>query len=156
MLVKAPTAWAKITGKPQPGYTKTQNEWSLDVGIDEHNLEVLKKEGVDLSYVKPAVNEKTGKTHVLGMPYIKFTRKEFKADGSAGKPFKVVDRFGKPWEDDKKIGNTSLLNVKFMVNETPQGKMKPAALAIQVWELSEYDGEEEFPVADVDESWSED
>ena len=156
MIAKAPIAWAKVTGKPQPGYNKTQLEWSFDIGVTDAVLEVLKKADVDLSYVKPATNPKTGKTHTLGMPYIKFTRKEIKADGSPGKPFKIVDQFGKPWDETKQIGNGSLVNVKFMVNETPQGKNKPSALAIQVWELAEYEGEEDFPVADANENWGED
>lgn len=153
MLPKVPSAWAKITGAPQPGYTKTQLEWSVDVGITEEALEVLKKAGVSLDkYLKPATNPKTGKTHVLNMPYLKFTRRELKEDGSKAKPFKVVDRKGNPWDPDVQIGNGSILNIKFLTNETRNGDIKPSAIAIQVWELNEYAGEDEFPVADG-EDW---
>ena len=157
MIAKAPIAWARITGEPHPGYNKTQKEWDFDVGVTEEVLETLKKEGVSIGqYVKPKTNPKSGKDHALGMDYLKFTRKEIKADGSPSKPFKVVDRYGKPWDPNVKIGNGSLANIKFAVNETQNGHFKPAALAIQIWELVEYGGDDAFPIAEGDENWDKD
>jgi hypothetical protein len=153
-MIRGPVAWAKVLGKPQPGYDKRQLEWSFDVGLDKTSIAKFKELGC-ADYVKPAVNPKNGKKHVLDMPYAKFTRKEKKFDGSDGKPISVVDNKGKPWPEDKLIGNGSIINVKFAVNEKQSGGMKPSVVAIQVWEYKEYEGGESFPTdEDGEESWA--
>lgn len=154
-MMQGPIYWAKVTGEPQPGFTKSILEWSFDLGVTDNVLEACKKEDVTLKqYIKPATNPKSGKTHASGMDYIKFIRKAVKADGTPGKPFKVVDNKGRPWPEDKRIGNGSIVNVKFSVQETPQGNIKPSAIAIQVWELKEFEGDDAFPIAEDDgEAW---
>lgn len=152
-MIQGPIAWAKVLGKPQPGYTKSQLEWSFDVGVDKATAKKLKELEV-ADYIKPATNDK-GKTHVLGTDYIKFSRREIKVDGTKAKPIRVVDANGKDWPEDKMIGNGSIVNVKFAVNEKKTGGMKPSVIAIQVWEYKEYEGGESFPTreSDGEEAW---
>lgn len=150
-MIQGPIAWAKL-GKPQPGYTKSQLEWSFDIGIDKNAFKALADAGVSVKkYVKPKTNEKTGKDHATGMDYLKFSRREIKADGTQAQPIRVVDRKGQPFDVEKtKIGNGSIVNVKFAVNETQNGDMKPSVVAVQVWELVEYGDGEDFP---TDDNW---
>jgi hypothetical protein len=150
-MFQGPIAWAKL-GKPQPGYTKSQLEWSFDVGLDKNALKALADAGVTIKkYVKPGINPQTGKEHVLGTDHLKFSRKEIKADGTPAQRIRVVDRKGNPFDtENTKIGNGSIVNVKFAVNETQNGDMKPAVVALQIWELVEYEGGENFP---TDDKW---
>lgn len=150
-MLQGPIYWAKILGKPQPGYDKRQLEWSFDVGIDKKTRKNLEELEVG-DYIKPA--EKNGRTHASGTEYMKFSRKELKFDGSPGQPIKVVDRTGQPWPEDRKIGNGSIVNVKFAVNEKQSGGMKPSVVALQVWEYVPYEGGDDFPVsAEGAEEW---
>ena len=154
-IIRGPIAWAKINpDAPVPGYTKSLKEWTFDLGIDEAAAKTLHDLGCE-DYIKPA--EKNGKTHVLGMPYIKLTRRELRADGSKAKPFRVVDSRGQPWPGGKPIGNGSVVNVKVAANPKQDGSgNKPSAIAIQVWEEVEYEGGDSFPTreADGEESWA--
>lgn len=144
MMIQGPIAWAKIIGKPQPGYDKLKLEWSFDLGIDAKTKAKLEELGVG-EYVKPNVNPKNNKNHVLDMDYIKFSRREIKVDGSKAQPFKIVDENGKDWPEGKMIGNGSIVNVKFATNEKQSGGLKPSAIALQVWDYKAYEGGEDFP-----------
>lgn len=139
--------WAKIVGKPQGGYPngKGPAEWSIDVAIDEKTKDRLLKEGIDAKYIKNKGDEKGD--------YIVFKRREIKQDGTAAKPFKIVDRVGKPWPEGKFIGNGSTINVRYVINEELN---KPNALAFQVVELQEYAPENDFPTYEENENeeWS--
>lgn len=149
-MIQGPIFWAKVLGKPQPGYDKRQLEWSFDLGVDKATRKKL--EDLDVQdYIKPA--EKNGKTHASGGEYVKFSRREKKFDGSDAQPIRVVDAAGKEWPQDRKIGNGSIVNVKFAVNEKQTGGMKPGVIAIQVWEYKAYEGSEDFPVGDAPEEW---
>src|SRR5690606_474304 len=47
---------------------------------------------------------------------------ELKADGTPNRPIEVVDILGKPWPEDKLIGNGSVVDVKFAVVDYGPGK----------------------------------
>jgi len=152
-MIRGPVAWAKL-GKPQPGYNKNELEWSFELGLDKKTAAKFRELGVG-EYIKPAVNPKSGKEHVLGTDYVKFSRKAKKADGTDAQPIRIVDAKGEDWPTGKRIGNGSILNVKFALNEKKSGGLKPGVLAVQVWELVEFEGEDDFPVReDGSEDWS--
>lgn len=147
-MITGPIYWSKILGEPQPGYQGKGREWSFDLGVDQKTEKKLAELEVS-DYIK------TKDGHASGGKFIKFKRNAVKADGSAAKPFKVVGPDGKDWPDDKRIGNGSIVNVKLAINEKQDGKMKPSAVAIQVWEYVPYEGGEEFPTRqqDGEENW---
>lgn len=151
-MIQGPIYWAKITGKPQPGYDKRQLEWSFDIGLTPEAKTKVQELGV-AEYIRPAEG-KNGKVHIAG-EHMKFKRREINADGSQAKPFRVVDSAGNPWPEDKRIGNGSIVNVKFAVNEKRDGSgLKPSAIAIQVWEYKPFEGgeEDQFPTR-PNEEW---
>lgn len=155
MLLQGKGYWAKILGKPQDGYTKGEREWSIDIGLDEAAVAKYLKEGGSDFYLK------TKENHPAEGQYIPFKRKEIKQNGDPAKPIEVVDRKGQPWDPSVKIGNGSVLNFKFALNDVEVGKAvrkKPSLIAIQVWEHVPYEGgsDEDFQEFPTDDNWLED
>lgn len=125
--------YAKILGAAPPGYDNGPAEWSIDVVLDKDGLEQYKKSGADMFYVR--TNKESGDQHV------RFTRKAIKKDLTQGKPIFVVGPDGNDWDQTKLIGNGSVVNVRYSLNEiTHKGskRLKPSCLAIQIWEHLPY------------------
>ena len=137
MLISGQARWAKVIGEPGWGYESKFREWSIDVYLNEATVAKLKGEGLG-NKIKDKGNG----------PYISFKRKELKADGSPNQPIRIVDHRGEPW-GSKKIGNGSVVNVNFAVNEYKKGDFNINILSLQVWEHVPYEGGE-FPVRDDD------
>jgi len=133
MLLQGKSRWAKVTGKPHPGYDGKYSEWSIDVAFDEAAIQKLKDEGLE----KRIRNKGKG-------DFLTFKRKELKADGTPNQPIRVVDHHGEPWNPEVKIGNDSIVNVNFAINEWGKGEKSANILSLQVWELVPYSGGE-FP-----------
>lgn len=146
MMIRGKAKWAKVIGDPVWGYENTFKEWTLDVVIDDETAERLEAEGLG-DKIKEKNDEK----------FVKFSRKEFKSNGEPNKPIRIVDAKGNPW-NGQKIGNGSVVNVNFAINEYKKGKFSMNILALQVWDHVPYnDGG--FPVKEDDSdgnSWAED
>lgn len=147
-MIQGKARWCKLV-KPGKGFDEGTFEWSTDLEIDDATADKIRAEGAG-AYVKAKD----------GVTFVTFKRKTKNRDGSDAKPIKLVDNKGQPWDPEKLIGNGSTLNVKYVINETSFGKktfVKPAPLAVQVWELVEYEGKgdyEEFPVSSNEQPWS--
>ena len=144
MLIRGTAKWAKITGDPVWGYENKHKEWSIDVYVDEETAAKLEAEGL-----KDKLKDKGN-----GL-YITFKRRETKIDGTPNNPIRVVDHRGEAWDPKSKIGNGSVVNVNFAVNEYGKGQKSANILSLQVWDLVPYEGNE-FPVredAEGDEDW---
>lgn len=129
-------SFAKILGDPVLSYDKSYKEWTLDVVINEDTAKELKGYGI-------ADKVKRKENYLEGSPFLTFKQKEFRADGTtANKPIEVVDIFGKPWDQDKKIGNGSVVDIRFRVVDYGPGKKKGMYPAkIRVLDLVPYEGE---------------
>ena len=132
MIIQGKAKWAKVLGEPAWGYQNAHKEWSIDVYVSDEVAAKLKDEGLG-DKIKDKGNGK----------YISFKRKELKRDGSPNQPIRVVDHHGEPW-GNKKIGNGSVVNVNFAVNEFKPKQFTANILSMQVWDLVEYNGGE-FP-----------
>jgi hypothetical protein len=141
-MIQGKAYWAKVVGDPVKGYNPGEFEWSIDVTVDANTKKQLKELGV-LDRVKDKADERGA--------FITFKRKSVKADGTPAKPIRIVDSDGKEWDGKTKIGNGSIVNVKFAVNEIPafgggKPRLKPSILAVQVWDLVPYEGKgDDFP-----------
>lgn len=153
MLIRGKAKWAKVVGDPHWGYENKFKEWSMDVYVDEPTEAKLKAEGLG-----PKIKNKGNG------PYITFKRKEFKPDGSLNRPIRIVDHKGTVLQiglpEDKeyvkgttKIGNDSIVNVNFAINEY-KGQKSASILSLQVWNLVKFG--DEFPTREDDETASED
>ena len=155
MILQGTAYWAKVLGKPQDGYTKGEREWSVDIALDEATEQKYLAEGGSDFYLKSKENHPAN-----GKRFIAFKRKEIKQDGTPAKPIEVVDNKGNPWDPSVKIGNGSVVNFKFALNEVTVGKdkrLKPSLIGIQVWEHVPYEGGDsdyvEYPTVDNEETW---
>lgn len=147
-MIQGKAFWAKVVGKPVKGYNEGDLEWSIDVAVDA----AARKKLVELGLEEKIKNKGDDRGD-----FINFKRRARKKDGTESKPIKIVDKYGKDW-DGALIGNGSIVNVKFAVNEWEFGKksgVRADILALQVWDLVEYADKEPFPVAEGgEEDWS--
>lgn len=153
-MIRGTAKWCKLIN-PTPTYDKTDKEWTFDLVLDTAAKKTLAGLGV-------AAQIKTNKE---GEDVIKFSRRVTKRnptnpDGPRvpATPIRIVDKAGQPWDGKTLIGNGSTLNVQFAVNDKAMGGKRASILAVQVWDLVEYEGRgdyEEFPVDDSGvESWT--
>jgi hypothetical protein len=134
-MIQGRASYAKILGSAPPGYDNGPAEWTFDLVLDEKGLKDYLASGGDNFYVK--TNKETGEQ------YIRFKRFALKKDGTPSKPILVVGPDGKEWDQKTLIGNDSILNVRFGLNEITHKKdkrLKPSVLAVQVWEHKKYEG----------------
>lgn len=146
MLIRGKAKWTKVLGEPVWGYQNQHKEWSVDVYIDEETLHRLEVEGL-----KEKIKDKGNGS------FITFKRRELKQDGTANNPIRVVDHHGEAWNPKVKIGNGSIVNVNFAINEYGKGQKSANILSMQVWELVKYEGSE-FPTredAEEGKTWAE-
>lgn len=146
MLIRGTAKWAKVTGEPVWGFEKKHREWSIDVYPDEETIHRLEVEGL-----KDKLKDKGNGV------YITFKRRELKVDGSPNQPIRVVDHHGEAWNPKTKIGNDSIVNVNFAINEYGKNQKSANILSMQVWDLVKYEGSE-FPTRDEAEgekTWAE-
>lgn len=156
IIIRGIAKWAKVTGKPSPGYKDQFNHWSLDVYVDDETVDRLKTEGLG-----PKIKNK-GEGN-----FVAFSRKEFKGDGSPNTLIRIVDAKGDLLQGQDrqgvvknysgpKIGNGSTVNVNFAINEYGKNEKSMNILSLQVWDLIPYEGGE-FPTkVDPEGSWTED
>lgn len=147
MLIQGTAKWAKVTGEPHWGYEQKHKEWSIDVFLDEETVHRLEVEGL-----KEKIKDKGNG------PFITFKRRETKQNGEANSPIRIVDHHGNILQDKDtaykgpKIGNGSVVNVNFAVNEYGKNQKSANILSMQIWDLVKYDGGE-FPTKEEDANW---
>lgn len=153
-MIRGKIYWAKILGEPQPGYDPGKTEWTFDISIDEHNRGILE----ELDMLDKIKQEK--KPSDRG-DFVQFKRSGTKRDPAnpslsvPAKPIEVVSNVrtpdGKgwePWDRDVLIGNGSVANVMFAINEgeyrgKPYRKLSP--IKVQIVEHVELEPREDFP-----------
>lgn len=152
MLIRGKAKWPKVTGEPVWGFENKHKEWSIDVYVDEDTIERLNAEGLG-DKIKDKGNGS----------YMTFKRREFKQDGQANSLIRIVDHHGETLQDKDKpykgsrIGNGSIVNINFAVNEYGKNQKSANILSMQVWDLVKYEGSE-FPTKDEAEgekTWTE-
>ena len=133
MIISGKSYWCKILGKPVTGEYGTA--WSFDLAIDADTKKRLLSAGMSPDYVKNKSDDRGD--------FITFKRNAVKTDGTNAKPYSVVGPDKTEWPQNKLIGNGSTLNVMVSLNETKykgKTKLKPSAVAVQVWELVPFEG----------------
>lgn len=135
--------WAKILGDPRPNTFDPDNrEWTVDVLLDDEGEKLVHKLGL-----KAKVKETDN-----GQPFLKFKQREFRVDGGKNDPIRVEDKNGKPWDQDEKIGNGTVADVKFTVKDYGKGKPKGVYIrAIRILDLVQYKPVEFAPLSSDDE-----
>lgn len=142
--------YAKILGAPVPAYNEGEFEWTLNfVPFDEATKEAMLDDGFTLKESKKE-----------DMPdFFQIKKKGFLKDGGKAKPIKVVDHDTLPWDQETLIGNGSLVNVDYFVQDWEYGKKKGKRRTldgVQVIKLVPYERKGGFDKVDADqegENW---
>lgn len=100
--------WCKILGEPVDNYSKDGKEWTMDISPDKEGIDLLKRLKLD-GRIKNKGDDRGD--------FFQFKQRAERRDGTPNKPIRVVDARNKPWPDSVKIGNGSLLEVKFNVKD---------------------------------------
>lgn len=143
MMINGKGYWFKAAGKPRVNKYSNKEQWSFDLSITEDTQKSLLDKGMRKNYLRNKDDERG--------TFLTFVRDAVKQDGTDGKPFKIIDAHGNPWPEGKLVGNGSELNVVVTLNEREFNKqkfLKPSAVAVQVWNLVEYESGK-FPTKEL-------
>jgi hypothetical protein len=124
-------------------YNKDGREWKVDLEITPDDAKGLKSVGI-------ADRVKTKDEYLSGNPFLSFKQAELKKDGSPNETIKVTDILGKPWDQEKELGNGTVADLKFVVVDYGKGMKKGVYIrAIRVLEHVPYESK---PFTALDES----
>lgn len=129
--------WAKILGDPVPNYNRDGHEWTIDVSPDADGMKLLKQLKLD-DKIKNKGDERGD--------FIQFKQKEKRADGKANFPITVCDARNRPWDHEVKLGNETLVEVKFKKVEYPGKPTGVYPQAVRVLELKPFVRQEFAPL----------
>lgn len=148
-VLRGKASFAKILGKPVPNYSKDGFEWKMDLVLTDAGAKELKPLGI-------ADRVKRKDTYLEGTPHISFKQPELRKDGTKNDPIKVQDIIGKPWDQNKLIGNGSDVEVKFAVVDNGVGKKHGVYIrSVRILKLVPYERQEFDDVAEDDEFFAE-
>lgn len=109
-VVRGKTSFCKLLPDQLAlNYLKDGKEWSMDLQLSKEAVKDIKSYGIGSKI-------KTRDGYLDGQPYIRFTQKETNGQGEPNKPVEIIDILGNPW-DDRRIGNGSVVDVKFLVRD---------------------------------------
>lgn len=140
ITLRGKTNFAKVLGKPVENYDKDGNEWKLDFIITnpKEDLPRLKKLGI-------ANKVKQREDYLDGVPHLTLRHAEYqKGLDENGKRIKndppaVVDVTGAAWDQNKLLGNGTVIDLKMRVANYGKGFHKGIYIAgIRVLELVPY------------------
>lgn len=146
-VIRGKTSYFKMLGDPVLNYSKDGKEWKTDIiPLDPKGV----KKELTAYGIGDRLRTKDG--YLEGQPYLSLKQKELRSDGTPNEPVKVVDIAGKPWPQDKLIGNGSIVDIKFAVVDFGPGKMKGVyPRSVRVLELVPYNKAEFEPLSEDDE-----
>ena len=140
--------WAKVLGDPVDNYGKDGKEWVFDLALDADGVKQVKAIKVN---GKPALTLRD-KDDDRGQ-FVTFKQKlRDLPNGRSTTAPKITDVAGKLWDQDTKIGNESIADVKFEVVD--YGKTMYAGIyprAIRVLDHKAYADQDFAPLSEDDE-----
>ena len=136
-MIQGKAFWCKLLGEPVINKFTGEREWTIDVVLDKKAVKQLTDEGL----------AKKIKKNANGEPFIKFKKKEFftQKDGTQKRAenIRIVGPDREEWDPKTKIGNGSVVNVKFKIKEYPSVGAAAYIQAVQVVNHIPY--EDDFP-----------
>lgn len=138
--------WVKVLGDPVLNYGKDGKEWVFDLALDDDGVKQIKAIGL-ADRIKDKDDER-GK-------FISFRQRV--REGEDALPLdrqriKVMDAAGKAWDQETKIGNGSVMDVKFEKRDYGKGKPKGVyPRAIRVLDHVAFESSEFAPLSKDDE-----
>ena len=147
VTLRGKVMYAKVLGDPVPNFNKDGREWKLDFIPNDQ-----KSAKADLKGLGVADRLRIKDGYADNQPYMSFKQSEFKANGDPNARIEVKDILGKDWEQDKLIGNGSVVDMRFVVIDYGPGK-KPGCYprSLRVLDLVPYEKQEFTPIDETDE-----
>lgn len=144
VTIRGKLSFAKLLGDPVLNYSKDGKEWKTD--FYDFPVKEIKALGIG-----DRVKEKD--TYLDGKPYMSFKHPEYRKDGETrNDPIKITDILGKPWDDNKLLGNGTVADLKFRVVDFGKGKKKGVYLqSVRVLDLVSYEKQTFDPIDETDE-----
>jgi len=144
VVLRGKTSFAKILGAPVLNFSKDGKEWKMDLVLDKDTVKEVKALGIG-----DRVKTKDG--YLDGQPHLSFKQAELKRDGTPNQPIDVKDIAGKPWPENKLLGNGTDVDVKFVVMDYGPGKKKGVYIrSVRVLSLVPYEKQEFEPLSEDD------
>ena len=136
--------WAKVLGDPVDNYSKDGKEWVFDLALDDAGVKQAK--ALKVLNIKDKDDER-GKF---------ITLKQKLRTGEGALPLekqriRVVDAAGKDWDQDTKLGNETVADVKFEIRDYGKGKYPGIyPRAIRILDHKEFASQEFAPLSSDD------
>lgn len=140
--------WFKALGDPVDNYGKDGKEWPFDLSLDASGVKQAK--ALKVLNIKNKDDERGD--------FVSFKQKL--REGPDALPverqrIRVLDAAGKPWDQDRKVGNGSTADVKFEIRDYGKGKYPGIyPRAVRILDHVEYNSSEFAPLSEDDEFFS--
>ena len=123
MVLRGTAMYAKVLGDPVLNYDKDGKEWKFD--FIPKDPKTVAKELAEIGVGDRLRSKKiksTGEDVYEGAKFMSFRQREYTREGKPNEPIEVVDIVNRPWDQDKLIGNGSIVDVRFAVVDYGAGK----------------------------------
>lgn len=137
-----------MLGEPRlsPKYPEDGKSWTIDLVLSDDGVREAQALGLN---DKLSTNRKKPRD-VNGQPFLTFKQREFQKDGKKNDPIEVKDIAGRLWDQNKLIGNGSVVDVRFNLVETVGRDPGIYPKGIRVLEHVPYEGKDFDPVSEDD------
>lgn len=143
--IRGTTSFCKVLGNPVLNKFTGEKEWSTDILIDQETEKQCARLGI-----KNKIKNKEG--YADGQSFLTFRHPEKRKNGDLNEPIKVYDAAGNKWPQNRLIGNGSVVDVKFVLNDSVNGMPKGTYIrALRVLEHVPYERLEFKPLNEDDE-----
>lgn len=159
-VIRGEAHWAKVLGDPVDNYDKNGREWTINVALDKDGVKQMKAIKVNGKPVKNIKDKDDDRGE-----FVEFKQKyRGPEDHRLGQKvrtveeqrIKVIDAAGRDWDQNVKIGNKSVIDLKFEVVDYGPGKYAGVyPRAIRVLKHIPYESQEFAPLDEKDEFFSE-
>lgn len=155
--LRGPIHWAKVLGDPVDNYDKNGREWTFDVSLSTDGVRQIKLIKVNGQPVKNIKNRDDDRGDFVQFKqkfreaedYERYGQKVRTVDEQR---IKVMDASGQPWDQNVKLGNGTIADVKFEVVDYGKGKYAGVyPRAIRVLDHVPYESQEFAPLSSDDE-----
>lgn len=152
VVLRGKTMYCKVLGDPILDYDKTGKEYKFDFipNDPKATAKELASYGIG-DRLRSKTVKSTGEDLYEGQKFMSFRQREYTKAGKLNERIEVVDALGKPWPQDKLIGNGSVIDVKFAVVDYGDKKAGVYPRKIRILDHIPYEDKGFAPLSEDDE-----
>lgn len=153
IVLRGKLYWCKLLGDPVMNRFTEEREWSVDFTPDKEGIKAIKAAGAGKKLKEPKDDDEERNT-----PFISFRQREFYGEGENRKrsrPISVSNADGTAWDQNLKIGNGTVADVKFNIKDNGVGRPQGVYLqAVRILDHVPYEPKDFAPLSSDDEFFS--